>query len=116
MIGLGTLHKSFVDDRSAAESAYLGEVLSVEATVLRTGTSIYETPIVEASDVSGGELLAVFVLPFGHQAEASFARLDSLHPAQRLRVTGECRLFDDADGVLVFKDCVVEPLQVLPLS
>lgn len=63
------------------------------------------TPIVERSDEPGGETLAIFVLPYDQRIDASFDRLRSVRPGQRLRVTGECRMFSDGHDVLVFKNC-----------
>ena len=108
LTSIGTLRDAFLVDRGAAEKSYLGRMLTVEATVLRTGTSMYATPIVEASDRPGGTLVAVFVLPFGRESEASFERLKAFHPGDRILVTGECRMMSEPDGVLVFKDCVIE--------
>jgi hypothetical protein len=66
---------------------------------------MYSTPIVEASDAPDGEPLAIFVLPFGEHSRASFARLQTVQRGQRIRVSGECRMFSDDGNVLVFKDC-----------
>jgi hypothetical protein len=104
-ISIKELHDAFILDRRHAERAHLGELVTVEAYALSTGSSQYSTPIVMASDTPEGDALAVFVLPFDDRIDASFARLRSVEPGQRLRVTGECRRFDDGDAVIVFKDC-----------
>jgi hypothetical protein len=98
------LHDAFTSDGGKAEHNYLGKDVTVVAYVLSTGRSEYGTPIVMASDRPGGEALAVFVLPFDRRIDDSFARLGSFTPGQRLQVTGECRMFDDGDCVIVFKD------------
>jgi hypothetical protein len=60
---------------------------------------------VEASDTPDGETLAIFVLPFGEEIRASFARLRTVLPGQLVQVSGECRMFSGDGHVLVFKDC-----------
>ena len=105
MTDVREIHSMFIQHREAAEGTYRGKTLTVEAYALRAGESVYSTPIVEASDVPDGEKLAIFVLPFGEHARASFAHLRTVRPGQRIRVSGECRMFSDDGNVLVFKDC-----------
>jgi hypothetical protein len=95
----------FTQDRETAESTYRGKILTVDEYASRAGKSMYSTPVVEAADAPDGEVLAIFVLPFGEHARASFARLQTVRPGQRIRVSGECRMFSDDGNVLVFKDC-----------
>jgi hypothetical protein len=105
MTNVRDIHSMFSQHRETAESTYRGKILTVEAYALRAGESMYSTPVVEASDEPDGETLAVFVLPFGADIRASFARLRTVQPGQRVRVSGECRMFSDDGNVLVFKDC-----------
>ncbi|HST82448.1 MAG TPA: hypothetical protein VLL08_12000 [Kineosporiaceae bacterium] len=105
MTSIRDIHSQFIHHRETAEGSYLGKILTVEAYVLTTGESMYSTPIVEASDAPDGETLAIFVLPFGEEVRASFARLKTVQPGQLVRVSGECRMFSDDGDVLVFKDC-----------
>jgi hypothetical protein len=105
MTSIRVVHGEFLRDRRSAEGKYLGKVLTVEAYALSTGASRYSTPIVEGAANADGETLAIFVLPYDGRIDASFDRLRSVQPGQRLRVSGECRMFSDGDDVLVFKDC-----------
>ncbi len=105
MTNVRDIHNMFIHHRETAESTYQGKVLTVEAYALTTGESMYSTPIVEASDAPDGETLAIFVLPFGKEIRASFARLRTVQPGQLVRVSGECRMFSEDGNVLVFKDC-----------
>jgi hypothetical protein len=105
MTNVREIHSMFIQDRGTAEGTYRGKILTVDAYALRAGESMYSTPIVEASDAPAGKALAIFVLPFGEHTHASFARLQSVQPGQRIRVSGECRMFSDDGSVLVFKDC-----------
>ena len=105
MTNVREIHSMFIRDRETAEGTYRGKILTVEAYALRARESIYSTPVVEASDTPDGEALAIFVLPFGEHARASFACLQTVQPGQRIRVSGECRMFSDDGNVLVFKDC-----------
>lgn len=105
MTSIRVVHGEFLRDRRSAERTYLSKVLTVEAYALSAGASRYSTPVVEGAATLDGETLAVFVLPFDGRIDASFERLRSVQPGQRLRVSGECRMFSDGDDVLVFKDC-----------
>jgi hypothetical protein len=105
MTDVRDIHSMFIQHRETAEGTYRGKILTVEAYTLRAGESMYSTPVVEASDAPGGETLAIFVLPFGEGLRASFARLRTVRPGQRIRVSGECRMFSEDGNVLVFKDC-----------
>jgi len=105
MTSVRDIYSMFIEHRETAEGTYRGKILTVEAYALRAGESMYSTPVVEASDAPDGETLAIFVLPFGEHLRASFARLRSVRPGQRIRVSGECRMFSDDGDVLVFKDC-----------
>jgi len=107
MTDIRTLHDAFTEDRRVAEKAHLGHDLTVEATVLRAGRSMYSTPVIEASDRPGGDLLAVFVLPYGTKINASFRQLRSVRRGEHISITGECRMLAD-DNILVFKNCVIE--------
>jgi hypothetical protein len=105
MTSIRVVHGEFLRDRRTAERKYLGKVLTVEAYALSAGASRYSTPIVEGAATADGETLAIFVLPYDGRIDASFDRLRSVQPGQRLRVSGECRMFSEGDDVLVFKDC-----------
>lgn len=105
MTNVRDIHSMFSHHRETAESTYRGKILTVEAYALRAGESMYSPPVVEASDAPDGEPLAIFVLPFGEGIQASLARLRTVQPGQRVRVSGECRMFSDDGDVLVFKDC-----------
>lgn len=105
MTSIQVVHDEFMRDRRSAEGKYLGKVLTVEAYALSAGASRYSTPIVEGAAEADGEPLAIFVLPYDGRIDASFDRLRSVQPGQRLRVSGECRMFSEGDDVLVFKDC-----------
>lgn len=107
MTTIGTLHSAFATDRKNAEDVHLGRVFRVEGVVLHAGESMYSTPAIEVSDRPGGQLKAVFVLPFGRKIGASFRQLEEVRPGQLIAVTGECRMVSDPDGVLVFKECVI---------
>lgn len=104
MTDIRVVHDEFLRDRRSAESKYLGKVLTVEAYALSAGASRYSTPIVEGAATADGEPLAIFVLPYDGRIDASFDRLRSVQPGQRLRFSGECRMFSDGDDVLVFKN------------
>jgi hypothetical protein len=104
MTSIRVVHDEFMHDRRSAEDKYRGKVLTIEAYALSAGASRYSTPIVEGAAESDGETLAIFVLPYDGRIDASFNRLRSVQPGQRLRVSGECRMFSDGDDVLIFKD------------
>ncbi|RSM63938.1 hypothetical protein DMB66_21635 [Actinoplanes sp. ATCC 53533] len=105
MTSVREIHSMFIQHRETAEGTYRGKILTVDAYALSAGESVYSTPIVVASDAPDGEKLAIFVLPFGERSRASFAHLRTVQPGQRIRVSGECRMFSDDGNVLVFKDC-----------
>lgn len=101
------LHDEFTADRATAERAYYGKFLTLEGVSIRTGESVYGTPVVEVSDVAGGRQLATFVLPFDHRIKESFKIVRSVPLGVPVTVRGECRVFSEDGTVLVIKQCEV---------
>jgi tRNA_anti-like len=99
------LHNKFTADRTAAERAYYGKFLTLEGISIRTGKSQFGTPVVEVSDVVGGPLLAIFVLPFEDRIKESFRLVRRVPLGVTVTVKGECRVFSDDGTVLVIKEC-----------
>jgi hypothetical protein len=99
------LHNKFTADRAAAARAYYGKFLTLEGISIRTGKSRFGTPVVEVSDVEGGPLLAIFVLPFDDRIKESFRLVRGVPLGVSVTVKGECRVFSEDGTVLVIKEC-----------
>ena len=99
------LHNEFTADRAAAARAYYGKFLTLEGISIRTGKSRFGTPVVEVSDVEGGPLLAIFVLPFDDRIKESFRLVRGVPLGVTVTVKGECRVFSEDGTVLVIKEC-----------
>ena len=100
------LHNKFTADRAAAARAYYGKLLTLEGISIRTGKSRFGTPVVEVSDVVGGPLLAIFVLPFDDDLiKESFRLVRGVPLGVTVTVKGECRVFSEDGTVLVIKEC-----------
>jgi hypothetical protein len=99
------LHNEFTANRAAAARAYYGKFLTLEGISIRTGKSEYGTPVVEVSDVKGGPLLGIFVLPFDYRIVKSFRLVRGVPLGVTVTVKGKCRVFSDDGTVLVIKEC-----------
>ena len=95
------LLKAFTDDRSAAETQYLGNTVRIKGIVLATGISRYMTPNVELSDRAGGVVQAICVLP-RQDAE----KLSGFTPGQDVTMAG--RVYKYYSGRMVIKECKAE--------
>ncbi len=96
------LRQAFADDRSAAESRYIGKSITVTGIVLSTGMSIYLTPNVVLSDREKGEVKVICVLP-----RLDAGKLDDFKPGQRVTMTG--RGYRLSERGVVMKECKAAP-------
>ena len=92
------LWQAFQDNQQAAADKYFTREVTVSGIVVEAGMSIYATPAIRLSDVKGGKIYVICVLP-----RMDMPKLSKFKPGERVTMTGTVR--HNNNGVIVIKGC-----------
>jgi hypothetical protein len=97
-VGAKALWQAFQDNQQAAADKYFTRQVTVSGIVAETGISIYATPNVKLSDVKGGEVYVICVLP-----RTDAFKLSNFTIGERTSLVGTVR--HNNRGPVVIKEC-----------
>jgi hypothetical protein len=97
-IAVKTLWREFQNNQQAAAEKYFTREVAVSGVVVEAAMSIYATPTIRLSDVNGGEIYVICVLP-----RADMLKLSEFKPGERATLIGTVR--HNNTGPIVIKDC-----------
>jgi hypothetical protein len=92
------LWQEFQHNQQAAADKYFTREAAVSGVVIEAAMSIYATPAIRLSDVKGGEIYVVCVLP-----RADMLKLSDFKPGERATLIGTVR--HNNTGPVVIKGC-----------
>ena len=92
------LWQEFKDDQQGAAARYFTRQVTVSGVVIEAGMSIYATPAIRLSDVQGGDVYVICVLP-----RVDAFKLSNFKTGERATLTGTVR--HNNKGTIVIKEC-----------